>query len=260
MSLNNEIMTINLAKGHFNAVRGHKVLKVNFNDLVYPCQRYKFDVVGYESRLPDIAEAYETCLAAGMGNDEIIDMLINLYFPLRFFRVGSYENMAMVLGFIGMRGSGKTWEHRYHLVQFGRGFMRLALQTKTPIVPVAVIGGEESIISLYNVKPLARLLGTPYFPISPWLPVLGLAAYLPLPVRFYLHFGEPMHFSGLFDDEDEIIDEKVIQVMDRIQTMINKGLERAIAQKKVTYDLARQMEGATEVKCSEFAEAIVANL
>jgi isocitrate dehydrogenase len=41
---------------------------------------------------------------------------------------------------------------------------------------------------------------------------------------------------------------------------VREGLVRAVAQKQVTYDLARQMEGATEVKCSEFAEAIVRNI
>jgi len=126
----------------------------------------------------------------------------------------------------GARGSGKTWDHRYQLVEFGRGFMRLALQTQAPIVPVAVIGGEESIVSLYDVKPLARLLNAPYAPIAPLLPILGPLAYLPLPVKFRVHFGEPMHFSGPFDDEDEIIDEKVRQVSSRVQTMIDEGLAR----------------------------------
>lgn len=124
----------------------------------------------------------------------------------------------------GARGSGKTWDHRYQLVAFGRGFMRLALQTGSPIVPVAVIGGEESIISLHNASRLSRLLKTPYFPLSPLLPVLGPLAYLPLPVRFHVYFGEPMHFSGPFDDEDEAIDEKVNQVKDRVQQMIDQGL------------------------------------
>lgn len=126
----------------------------------------------------------------------------------------------------GARGSGKTWDHRYKLVNFGRGFMRLALQAGAPIIPTAVIGGEESIVSIYDVKPLARLLGTPYFPISPWLPLLGLGAYLPLPVRFHVHFGEPMLFDGPFDDEDEVIDEKVLQVTSRLQALIDQGLQQ----------------------------------
>ena len=124
----------------------------------------------------------------------------------------------------GVRGSGKLWSHRYRMVPFGRGFMRLALQTHTPIVPVAIIGGEESIISIADIKPLARLLGMPYFYVPALLPVLGLLAYLPLPVRFRLRFGEPMHFEGPFDDEDEVIEGKVRQVMARLQGMIDETL------------------------------------
>src|SRR5690606_24019846 len=70
----------------------------------------------------------------------------------------------------GARGSGKTWGRRYQLERFGRGFVRLALQTNTPIVPVGVVGAEESIISVANARPLAKLLGFPYLPIHPLLP------------------------------------------------------------------------------------------
>ncbi|MCU0691838.1 MAG: acyltransferase family protein [Polyangiaceae bacterium] len=126
----------------------------------------------------------------------------------------------------GARGSGKTWDHRYKLVKFGRGFMRLALQANAPIVPVAVVGAEESIVSIHDVKPLARLLHMPYFPLSPLLPVLGPLAYLPLPTRFHVYFGEPMRFTGPFDDEDEAIEAKVQVVMNRVQTMIDDGLAR----------------------------------
>jgi 1-acyl-sn-glycerol-3-phosphate acyltransferase len=124
----------------------------------------------------------------------------------------------------GARGSGKPWSHRYRLVDFGRGFMRLALQAKAPIVPVSVVGAEESIISLTDVKPLARLLRMPYFPIPPLLPILGPLAFLPLPTRFHVRFGEPLTFTGPFDDEDEAIDAKVQVVKERIQAMIDEGL------------------------------------
>ena len=102
--------------------------------------------------------------------------------------------------------------------------MRLALQTGAPIVPVAVIGGEESIVSIHNGKPLNKWFGVPYLPISPWLPILGPLAYLPLPVKFHFYFGEPLTFEGPFDDEDVVIDEKVKVVSDTIQSMINEGL------------------------------------
>lgn len=123
----------------------------------------------------------------------------------------------------GARGSGKTFWKRYRLEPFGRGFMRLALQTETPIVPVAVIGAEESIVSVHNVEWLAKALGMPYVPVPALLPLLGPLAMLPLPTRFHVHFGEPMTFSGPFDDEDEAIDRKVSVVMQRVQSMIDEG-------------------------------------
>ncbi len=136
------------------------------------------------------------------------------------------DDQAILVFPEGARGSGKAFPQRYRLVPFGRGFMRLALQTESPIVPVAVIGGEESIISLHNWKGLAKLLRVPYAPISPFLPILGPLAYLPLPVKFHVYFGEPMHFTGPFDDEDAIIDRKVQAVQDRVQQMINEGLAK----------------------------------
>ncbi len=134
------------------------------------------------------------------------------------------EDNAILVFPEGARGSGKTWDRRYQLEKFGRGFMRLALQTNTPVIPVAVVGAEESIISLYDLKPVAKALGMPYFPITPLFPLLGPLSMFPMPTRFYVHFGEPMHFEGPFDDEDEVIDEKVAQVRNRVQEMIDKGL------------------------------------
>jgi len=160
--------------------------------------------------LPWINEAFSRC-GAVVGD------------PINCRNLLEAENAILVFP-EGVRGSGKLWSHRYRLVPFGRGFMRLALQTGTPIVPVAIIGGEESIISVADVKPLARLLGMPYFPVPALLPLLGPLAYLPLPVRFHLRFGEPLRFEGPFDDEDEIIEGKVQQVMARVQQIIDETL------------------------------------
>lgn len=118
----------------------------------------------------------------------------------------------------GIRGISKLWPQRYQLQEFGLGFMRLALETKTPIVPVAVIGAEEQAPALVDLKPVAKLLGFPAFPITPTL------LPLPLPSRYYLHFGEPMHFTGRPDDEDAELDKKVRAVKTTLQAMINEGL------------------------------------
>jgi 1-acyl-sn-glycerol-3-phosphate acyltransferase len=119
----------------------------------------------------------------------------------------------------GARGISKPFSKRYQLADFGKGFMRLALETGSPILPVAVIGAEEQAPAV-NVRPLAKLLGMPSFPIVPYPPF----APLPLPVKYRLHFGEPMHFTGDPDDDDEVLDEKVKIVRNTIQSMIHVGL------------------------------------
>jgi 1-acyl-sn-glycerol-3-phosphate acyltransferase len=98
----------------------------------------------------------------------------------------------------GSAGISKPWRKRYQLQRFGTGFVRLALQTSTPIVPVAVIGAEEQLPSIGSFDALARLLKFPAVPIVPTGPV-------PLPVRYRLIYGEPIHLTGDWDDEDRII-------------------------------------------------------
>jgi 1-acyl-sn-glycerol-3-phosphate acyltransferase len=120
----------------------------------------------------------------------------------------------------GARGISKPFNKRYQLADFGKGFMRLALETGAPIVPVAVIGAEEQAPAV-NVKPLAKLLGMPSFPVVPYPPFI---APLPLPVKYRLYFGEPLTFKGDPDDDDEVLDDQVKTVKNRIQSMIHLGL------------------------------------
>lgn len=119
----------------------------------------------------------------------------------------------------GARGISKPFSKRYQLAEFGAGFMRLALEMQAPIVPVAVIGAEEQ-APAFNVRPLAKLLGLPSFPIVPYPPF----APLPLPVKYRLYFGEAMRFTGDPDDDDEVQGDKVKQVRNRIQSMLHVGL------------------------------------
>ena len=121
----------------------------------------------------------------------------------------------------GVRGISKPFSERYKLANFGPGFMRLALETKTPIVPIAVIGGEEQYPAIANVRSLARLFGIPAFPVIPQL-LLGVP--LPLPTRYRLHFGEPMHFQGDPDEDDADIEARVESVRESIQGMLGRGL------------------------------------
>lgn len=93
----------------------------------------------------------------------------------------------------GYKGVGKLFKERYRLARFGRGgFVRMALKTGAPMIPVSVVGAEETYISLAKSDFVARLIGFPYFPISPTFPWLGLLGFVPLPTKWYIDFGEPI--------------------------------------------------------------------
>jgi 1-acyl-sn-glycerol-3-phosphate acyltransferase len=124
----------------------------------------------------------------------------------------------------GIRGMNKLIWERYQLQEFGQGFIRLALETRSPIVPVAVVGSEEQAPAIANVMPLARLFGMPALPVTltfPWLGPLGL---VPLPVKYRIYFGEPLYLEGNPSDEDDVIAEKVELVKARIATMLAEGI------------------------------------
>lgn len=124
----------------------------------------------------------------------------------------------------GIRGSGKLFSQRYQLQRFGTGFMRLAIESKAPIVPVAIIGTEETYPSVYNFEALAKLIGAPYFPITPFFPLLGPLGLLPVPAKVTVRFGEPLYFEGDVNDTEESTREKVQKVKEVLQAEINEGL------------------------------------
>lgn len=114
----------------------------------------------------------------------------------------------------GVRGTGKGFSKRYELQRFGNGFMHLAMETNTPIIPVGVVGCEESMPMFGNIKPMARLLNIPYVPMA--FPV-------PLPTKVTLHFGKPLYFKGAIESEDTVT-EHVNTVKNTITSLINEGL------------------------------------
>ncbi|HUB09164.1 MAG TPA: lysophospholipid acyltransferase family protein [Myxococcales bacterium] len=114
----------------------------------------------------------------------------------------------------GVRGIVKAWRRRYQLQEFGQGFMRLALETGAPIVPVAVIGGEEQMPAIAELPAVGRLLGLSTFPL--------VVFPLPLPTKYRLHFGAPLRFGGT--EDEGAVEWNVEEVKRRLQTMIDDGL------------------------------------
>ena len=117
----------------------------------------------------------------------------------------------------GARGTAKLYGDRHSLVGFGTGFMRLALQTGTPIVPFAFLGGGEAVPTVANLYKLGKLLGMPYIPVTPYL------LPLPRPVPLDIYYSEPMRFEGTGNEEDHVIIDYVDQVKARIASLIQKG-------------------------------------
>jgi 1-acyl-sn-glycerol-3-phosphate acyltransferase len=118
----------------------------------------------------------------------------------------------------GVRGLNKPFKERYQLRPFGTGFLRLALESNAPIVPIGVVGAEEQAPAIFDLKPLAKLLSFPAFPITPTL------LPIPLPSRYHVYFGEPIRFRGSPDDDDAELERKVDHVEGAVRALLERGL------------------------------------
>jgi len=130
----------------------------------------------------------------------------------------------------GVKGTGKLFKERYRLRRFGRGgFAQIALRTGAPIVPVSVVGSEELYPMLADLPAVARMIGMPYFPITPTFPLLGPLGLAPLPSSWSIEFHEPIRLDeygpGAADDPSAVM-RITDQVRDVIQDGLYRGLER----------------------------------
>lgn len=130
----------------------------------------------------------------------------------------------------GYKGVGKLFKDRYRLARFGRGgFVKMALNTQAPIIPTAVVGAEETYISLYKSDLLAKVTGFPYFPLSPTWPWLGLLGLVPLPTKWSIDFGEPIPMDAYPPDAAHnlvLVSQLTDQVRNVVQEMILERLAR----------------------------------
>jgi 1-acyl-sn-glycerol-3-phosphate acyltransferase len=129
------------------------------------------------------------------------------------------ERMLMVFP-EGARGTAKLYRERHSLVQFGTGFVRLAMKMKTPVVPFAFLGGGDAVPTIANAYRLGRLVGVPYVPITPWL------VALPLPAKLEVYYSAPMFFEGTGSEEDEVVLAHVERVKAKIGELIELGRRR----------------------------------
>src|SRR6266545_2189334 len=131
----------------------------------------------------------------------------------------------------GYKGLGKPFRERYHLQRFGRGgFVELALRTGAPIVPVAVVGSEEIYPMIGNLRRLARLLGLPYFPVTPTFPLLGPLGMVPLPSRWVMEFCPPIA-TDHFGPEALLDPMAVFDLTDQVRDTIQQAIYRILGKR-----------------------------
>ncbi|MFG1808624.1 lysophospholipid acyltransferase family protein [Streptomyces sp. NPDC049040] len=135
----------------------------------------------------------------------------------------------------GFKGLGKPFADRYKLQRFGRGgFVATALKTKVPIVPCSVVGAEEIYPMIGNSRTMARLLGVPYFPLTPTFPWLGPAGLVPLPTKWVIQFGEPIATDGYPAEaaEDPML---VFNLTDQVRETIQHTLYELLVQRRSVF-------------------------
>ncbi len=135
----------------------------------------------------------------------------------------------------GYKGLGKHFKDRYKLQRFGRGgFVSAALRTKAPIVPCSIVGSEEIYPMVADVKLLARLLGLPYFPVTPLFPLAGPLGVVPLPSKWYIQFGEPIDTAHY---DDSAADDPMItfEITDQVRETIQQTLYQLLANRRNTF-------------------------
>ena len=143
-----------------------------------------------------------------------------------------FDEQQLVLVFPeGRKGTEKLYKDRYKVRRFGRGgFVEAAMRARTPIVPICVVGAEEAAPVFAQLKPLQRLTGLLYFPITPTFPhggPLGMLGYLP--AKFKIRFLEPIHFEEEGMHEDKAL---VQTVAHEVRARIQENLFEMIAKRK----------------------------
>ncbi len=131
----------------------------------------------------------------------------------------------------GYKGLGKPFSQRYHLQRFGRGgYAASAIRAGVPIIPCAIVGAEEIFPMIADARPLARLFGFPYFPITPLFPWFGPLGMIPLPSKWLIGFAEPVATDGL---EPGSADDPatVFEVSDQVRETIQQTLYRLLLER-----------------------------
>lgn len=123
----------------------------------------------------------------------------------------------------GVPGIGKRFSERYQLQEWRQGHCELAIRHSAPVVPVGIVGPEEQMPQIARI-PVPRGSALPYIPIP--------ATLVPLPVRYHIHYGEPLRFDREYRPDDADDPEVVQHAADRVRAAVEKLIERGLAERK----------------------------
>ncbi|HEU4384563.1 MAG TPA: 1-acyl-sn-glycerol-3-phosphate acyltransferase [Anaeromyxobacteraceae bacterium] len=134
----------------------------------------------------------------------------------------------------GTRAGQKPWSERYRLQRFGRGgFVKVALRAGVPIVPCAIVGGEEATPPAARSGWLGEFLGLPFLSMAPGLP-LGPLGLLPLPSRWSIRCGEPLETRGL--GPEKAGDQAAVAALaESTRAAVQRLLDEAVAARKSVF-------------------------
>lgn len=134
----------------------------------------------------------------------------------------------------GIRGVGKTYRERYRVLDFHPGFVQMAIQTGTPLVPVATVGGDEIFPNFVNVKSMARYLRMPFFPVTPTFPWAPFPLFfVPLPVRWLIKVHKPIKLD--YPPEKASDRKLVLRIAREIQYQIQRDLNELLRERKSVF-------------------------
>jgi 1-acyl-sn-glycerol-3-phosphate acyltransferase len=144
----------------------------------------------------------------------------------------------------GLKGVGKPYRERYKLQRFGRGgFVAAAVRTGAPIVPVGIVGAEEIYPKIGDLPPVARLLGLPYFPVTPTFPWLGPLGMIPLPSKWLIEVEEPIDTTGWAGQADDPL--VIMNLADQVRETIQQALHGLLARRPSPFSGAGSGAGGT---------------
>lgn len=153
--------------------------------------------------------------------------------PDNAYRLLRHQQQLVLVFPEGSKGPAKTYNERYRLRRFGRGgFVEIAMRAGVPIIPIAVVGAEESMPILFKLPSVARALGAPYFPITANMALGPLAAAVHFPAKFKLRVLDPVSFPDVEPAQPRYSRSRIMDESEAIRQQIQEALFDMLRQRR----------------------------